>query len=99
MRPADIDHRYKYHPSNTPDAITAHETVRGGAFGFAHLINTHVPDGPDKDLALNALDDVLFRANAGIARRGRPSGPCRCNPRLRTKGRGLDEDTRPGAGT
>ncbi|WP_160051265.1 hypothetical protein [Nocardiopsis sp. FR26] len=93
MRPADIDHRYKYHPSNTPDAITAHETVRGGALSLAHLINTHVPDGPDKDLSLNALDDVLFRANAGIARGGgrSHSGPCRCNPRLRTKT--LDEAT------
>lgn len=94
MRPADIDHRYKYHPSNGPDAITAHETVRGGALGFAHLINTHVPDGHDKDLALNAVDDAVFRSNAGIARARRPhSGPCRCNPRLRTKGRGLEPDT------
>lgn len=92
MRPSDIDHRYKYHPSNTPTAITSHETVRGGARAFAHLINTHVPDGPDKDLALNALDDALFRSNAGIARGGRPhSGPCRCNPHLRTKSRSMDE--------
>ncbi|KOX12483.1 hypothetical protein [Nocardiopsis sp. NRRL B-16309] len=88
MRPADIDHRYKYHPSNTPDAITAHETVRGGALGFAHLINTHVPDGADKNLAFNALDDVLFRANSGIARGGRPD---LCSPRIRTKTCGLDE--------
>ncbi|QVJ00345.1 hypothetical protein KGD82_16420 [Nocardiopsis eucommiae] len=86
MRPADIDHRYKYHPSNTPTAINAHETVRGGALAFAHLLNTHVPDGADKHLALDALDEVLFRANAGIARGGRPHPEtCRCTPASRPR--------------
>lgn len=92
MRPSDIDHRFTYHPSNTPDAITRHETVRGGARAFAELVTQHTPEGREQSLAITAIEEALMWANAGIARGGRPhSGPCRCNPRLRTKGRGLEE--------
>ncbi|MFV2198443.1 hypothetical protein [Nocardiopsis sp. LOL_012] len=87
---SDLDHRYQHHPPRTPEAINAYETIRGGARAFAQLITELVPHNPDRDRALDAVDDAMFRANAAIARGTRRPGPCRCNPRLRTKNRNTD---------
>ncbi|MFE7462277.1 Acb2/Tad1 domain-containing protein [Nocardiopsis terrae] len=93
----DLDHLYKHHPPKDQVTITAHETIRGGARAFAQIITEMVPDSPERKRALDAVDDAMWRANAGIARGARPqSGPCRCNPRLRTKTRNADDDLCPG---
>jgi hypothetical protein len=92
----NLDHRYQHHPPRDQAAITAHETIRGGARAFAQIITDFVPAGPERDRALDAVDDAMFRSNAGIARGGHRPGPCRCSPRIRTKTRGVGDDSYPG---
>lgn len=62
-----IENDFTYHPP-TQDQIPKFVAIRDEAKNFAHLIDKLVPDGREKSLALTALDQVVWSANAGIAR-------------------------------
>jgi hypothetical protein len=68
--PDDLDRRFNYHP---PDAerVGKHERVRAACREFAERLVDDVPVGRERDQALDALELVMFHANAGIARNGR----------------------------
>lgn len=62
-----IENDFTYHPP-TDEMIPYFEAVRRDARSLAHLIDTVVPDGREKSLALTALEQAVMWANAGIAR-------------------------------
>lgn len=64
-----IDNDFTYHPP-TNEMIPKFQEIRDEAKVLAILIDTLVPDGREKSVALTNLDEVVFWANAGIARNG-----------------------------
>jgi hypothetical protein len=64
----DIDNRFKYHPPTTPDIKSKHEYVRGACGGFAHDLTDILPESREKSLAITKLEEVMFWANAALAR-------------------------------
>lgn len=66
----DLENRFSFHPADTEEKKQAHEAVRNTCLRHAIDINNNVPDGHEKELAIDALDTVMFWANAGIARNG-----------------------------
>lgn len=68
----DINHRFEFHPADTYQRRHAHESVRTLCRTLAQHLNDVLPEGRDKDLALEHLEDVMFRANASIARQVDP---------------------------
>jgi hypothetical protein len=67
MDPQDIDNRFTHHPPKEGQPDT-YEAIRRQARVFAKDINDAVPDGREKSLAITHLEEVVFWANAGIAR-------------------------------
>lgn len=67
MEHGDIDNRFDYH---APDAEkrTRHENVRGQCWSLANYLNTTLPEGREKSLAITKLEEAMFWANAAIAR-------------------------------
>lgn len=64
---ADIDNRFDYHRP-TPERVQAHESVREECRNLAHVLDANVPPSREKALALTNLEQVMFWANAAIAR-------------------------------
>jgi hypothetical protein len=64
---AEIDRRFDYH---APDAgkKVLHETARSQAKATAEEWAEMLPESREKSLALTALEEALFWANAAIAR-------------------------------
>lgn len=66
----DIDNRFTYHsPDN--DAGMKHSTVRNACKDMADLLNSVLPEGREKSLAITKLEEVMMWSNAAIARAGR----------------------------
>lgn len=68
MDSADIRNRFNYHPPKDDQTKRAHETVRRMCLNLADDIDTLVPEGREKSLAITKLEEVMMWANAGIAR-------------------------------
>ena len=63
----DIDKRFDYHaPSTTREA--KHHGIRAFYKGLAEYIIDTTPEGREQSLALTALEESMFWANASIAR-------------------------------
>ena len=60
--------RFTYHPPKG-NQQEDYETIRNYAHTFALLINDVVPMSREQSLAITKLEEVVFWANAGIARR------------------------------
>lgn len=67
ISPDELDRRFNYHPA-TPERGLVHERLREGARRYAELICDLVPPGREQSLAITALEETLFWANAGVAR-------------------------------
>jgi hypothetical protein len=65
----DIANRFTYHPP-TDGQPALYENVRATAKRLAEDINAWCPDGREKSLAITHLEEVVFWANAAIARHG-----------------------------
>ena len=63
----DIENRFTYHAPKG-DQADRYETVRAKAKELAHFINEVTPTSREQSLALTKLDEVVFWANAAIAR-------------------------------
>jgi len=65
----EIAHRFRHY---TPDADRAllHTTVRAECSYLGYQLAETLPEGREKSLAVTALEEVMFWANAAIARQG-----------------------------
>lgn len=63
----DLNSRFKNH-SATASQQEGMYNVRWNASELAYFIDERVPAGREKSLALTHLEEVVFWANAGIAR-------------------------------
>lgn len=68
MEPADLRNRFTYHPPSDDETIARYANIRRSALVFAQMLNESVPDGREKSLAITHLEEVVFWANAAIAR-------------------------------
>lgn len=66
--PADIEHRFAFHPATTVEKRDAHSSVRQSCRELADYINEACPDGREKSTAITRLEEVMMWANAAIAR-------------------------------
>lgn len=64
---ARIENNFTYHPPKD-DQPQRYEMIREGAKALAHLINGCCPSSREQSLAFTALEEVVFQANAAIAR-------------------------------
>lgn len=65
----DIRRRFEFHPATTKTKQNAHECIRESCKGLAEFLDETVPDSREKSLAITKLEEVMFWANAAIARR------------------------------
>ncbi|WP_039823258.1 Acb2/Tad1 domain-containing protein [Nocardia testacea] len=68
MSAADIEHRFAFHPATTEEKRAEHGSVRHACKSLALFLDEALPDCREKALAITALEQVMFWANAGIAR-------------------------------
>lgn len=68
-KPTDeqLANRYSYHAPKA-DQAQRYEAIRAKCLELAKFLRDNTPCCPDQSLAFTALDDVMFRANAAIAR-------------------------------
>lgn len=64
----DLENRFSFHPANTEEKKQAHETVRNTCLRVAIDFNKLMPDSREKALVVTHLEEVMYWANAGIAR-------------------------------
>lgn len=65
---ADIQHRFMFHPADTPERVAAHEATREQFRELALAMGEQLPPGRELSLCLTSLEEGLFWANAAIAR-------------------------------
>lgn len=68
MDNTELKNRFHYHAPTTTERREAHDTVRAACYGLADMLNAKVPEGREKALAITNLEQVMFWANAGLAR-------------------------------
>jgi hypothetical protein len=66
----ELMNRFKYHPAKDVVTQRAHETIRDMCKGVAVTLNAGLMEGREKALAITKLEEVMFWANASIARQG-----------------------------
>lgn len=65
---ARIDNNHKHHPPQTQERIDAHQQIRRSTAECASELVKVCPIGRELSLALTAMEEVMFWANAAIAR-------------------------------
>lgn len=63
----DLANRFTYHPpkAGQPEQF---QLIRSIAHSYATVINETCPDGREKSLSITKLEEVVFWANAAMAR-------------------------------
>ena len=64
---AEIDNRFEYHPAKGDQHGRYHHN-RQACSGLAEVILRNCPPSRERSLALTKLEEVMFWANAAIAR-------------------------------
>jgi hypothetical protein len=64
---SDLDNRFSYHKPNEATG-EKHQDVRQMCLSLAEDLNGLLPEGREKSLAITHLEEVMFWANADIAR-------------------------------
>jgi hypothetical protein len=67
MDKLDLQNRFTYHPP-TGLQVDTYNDIRTMALNFANILNDLCPDSREKSLAITKLEEVIFWANASIAR-------------------------------
>jgi hypothetical protein len=70
MDTRDIANRFAFHPATTEEKRNEHGSVRNHCWDLATFLNGKLPEGREKALAITKLEEVMFWANAAIARQG-----------------------------
>lgn len=65
----DIGNRFKFHPA-TETTVPLYANISNECWILADWLNNHTPDCREKSLAITKLEEVMFWANAAIARKG-----------------------------
>jgi hypothetical protein len=68
MDVTDIANRFAFHAATTEEKKMAHGSVRTLCSTMALILNDKLPDGREKSNAIGCLEEVMFWANAAIAR-------------------------------
>ncbi|GAB3376274.1 Acb2/Tad1 domain-containing protein [Amycolatopsis echigonensis] len=68
MQAEDIANRFDFHAATTEEKRNEHTSVRQACRRLTDELNERVPDGREKSLAITHLEEVMFWANAAIAR-------------------------------
>lgn len=71
----DLDRRMDYHPPETVERRAEHESVRSIVKRTAEQLNQLIPDGREKALVITGLEEVMFWANAAVARQDASTAP------------------------
>lgn len=66
MATENLRKRYEFHTTGE-DQKVAHDALREATYRAAEYIDTHIPDGREKSLALTKIEEAKFWANAAIA--------------------------------
>jgi hypothetical protein len=66
----DLKNRFDFHPAKDNRTQERHSLVRSYCLALATSIDSLVPEGREKALAITKLEEVMMWANAGIAREG-----------------------------
>lgn len=70
MAPEDIANRFAFHPATTQEKRDEHTSIRQTCRRLADELNERLPEGREKSVAITKLEEVMFWANAAIARQG-----------------------------
>lgn len=73
MSPEDIENRFAFHAATTTEKRDEHTSVRQTCRRLADFLNETLPDGREKSTAVTKLEEVMFWANAAIARHNEQS--------------------------
>ena len=68
MEPKDIEHRFAFHAATSQEKRDEHTSVRQLCRRLADALNGSLPEGREKSVAITKLEEVMFWANAAIAR-------------------------------
>ena len=68
MDPADIEHRFAFHPATSEEKRDEHTSARQACRRLADELNAKLPPGREKAVAMTKLEEVMFWSNAAIAR-------------------------------
>lgn len=61
-------HRFRHHPPVSEAVQSKFIAIRSKCADLALHINDNIPEGREKSLAITHLEEVMFWANAAIAR-------------------------------
>jgi hypothetical protein len=67
MTDQDINNRFTYHAPQKGQP-EKYDEIRDKARNYAHRLNFLLPESREKSLAITHLEEVVFWANASIAR-------------------------------
>jgi hypothetical protein len=70
---ADVIRRFTFHPADTAERRQSHEDIRSGCLELALMLHAELPAGAEKQAAMFRLEEVMFWANAAIARQPKES--------------------------
>jgi hypothetical protein len=62
-----LDQWFTHHAPGSEAVSNAHERIRQAARDFAAVVDTFVPGGPDKTIALHKVRSAMNAANSAIA--------------------------------
>lgn len=73
MTADEVIRRFTFHPANTAARVQAHEDIRSMCLELALSLHETLPPGVEKQAAMFRLEEVMFWANAAIARQPKES--------------------------
>lgn len=69
MDSSDLENRFAFHAATTEEKRDAHTSVRQQCRRLADSLNEALPEGREKALVVTKLEEVMFWANAALARK------------------------------
>jgi hypothetical protein len=86
MDTGQLAHRFAYHPPSDPSIASKHEVIREACGALAQLLNEVIDkECREKSLATTSLEEVMFWANAAVARELNYRGDSPATPPVMTQ--------------
>jgi len=64
----DLVNRFSYHKPSSDEVADLYEDIRSEAKRFASFLVNNTPTGREQSIAITNLEEVVFWANAAVAR-------------------------------